>query len=704
MNRLRFFVFIATLVVSRYSVGHSQATKAWEACYNGAADWTDYANALSVDQQGNVFLTGTTWNDSPTEYDLLVLKFDSLGELLWNRSFAGAVSNWDKGWFVKTDSIGDAYVAGYVGGQYALLKYSAMGDVLWSWYGGQGSPTDLELDGSGNPIIVGVRNDGTCTATRLNSSGQPTLGIAQTLGAGVSLSLDGTNHWVLAGNQGIAKYSSTGLFRWKRTYDINNSRLCADAAGRCYVAGGTALGSTGDVRTICYDSLGNMLWERYYDGTGHGIDYPAGIVASASGEVYVTAQSKSDVRFSDIAIVTYDSLGNERWVNRLALPNSYDCRPKKLVLDSGGSVYLIGNCEGTALTFKLLEDGTLAWVRVAIPPDGDYKYPYDIHVLADSSVYITGRGMCEPPSMDNAFLIKYDQIGCEDSDSDGACNSEDLCVSVYDPYQSDADNDLIGDSCDACTDTDADGLGNPGFILNTCPPDNCPSVFNPDQIDGDSDAVGDSCDLCIDPDGDWYGWSPIWGYEYCDRDNCPTVFNPNQEDADWDWVGDSCDNCLSIANAEQADTDADGIGDACDTDIDGDGIANTNDNCPFTANVDQLDSDSDSRGDVCDNCPLAFNPTQENLDNDALGDSCECECPCWGDGQCDSVISNIQDVISTISVAFRGGEAIKDVFCPIPRTDYDCDSTTTVIDVVRAVGVAFRGEAADSSFCSPCPH
>ena len=37
---------------------------------------------------------------------------------------------------------------------------------------------------------------------------------------------------------------------------------------------------------------------------------------------------------------------------------------------------------------------------------------------------------------------------------------------------------------------DADGFGDPGFPLNSCPEDNCPSDPNPGQVDTDSDGGG----------------------------------------------------------------------------------------------------------------------------------------------------------------------------------------------------------------------
>ena len=64
------------------------------------------------------------------------------------------------------------------------------------------------------------------------------------------------------------------------------------------------------------------------------------------------------------------------------------------------------------------------------------------------------------------------------------------------PTATDRDGDGLADACDACTDTDADGFGNPDGFANQCPVDNCPDVFNPAQTDADGDGIGDACDVC----------------------------------------------------------------------------------------------------------------------------------------------------------------------------------------------------------------
>jgi hypothetical protein len=108
-----------------------------------------------------------------------------------------------------------------------------------------------------------------------------------------------------------------------------------------------------------------------------------------------------------------------------------------------------------------------------------------------------------------------------DADGDGAPDSTDNCLAVFNADQSDSDGDGIGDACD-----------------------NCPGEANASQEDTDGDDVGDACD------------------------NCTVTANADQKDGDSDGIGDACDNCPTSPNPDQADSDGDGVGDVCTPDSD----------------------------------------------------------------------------------------------------------------------------------------
>jgi hypothetical protein len=79
-----------------------------------------------------------------------------------------------------------------------------------------------------------------------------------------------------------------------------------------------------------------------------------------------------------------------------------------------------------------------------------------------------------------------------------------------------------------------------------------------------------------------------------------------------------------------------------------------------------------------------------------------CTCPCQYDPLCDNIVSDVLDVVATISVAFRNGPAGTDPGCPHERSDVDADGVTTVLDVVKVVNVAFRNQSVAANYVDPC--
>jgi hypothetical protein len=115
------------------------------------------------------------------------------------------------------------------------------------------------------------------------------------------------------------------------------------------------------------------------------------------------------------------------------------------------------------------------------------------------------------------------------------------------------------------------------------------------------------------------------------------------------------------------------------------------------------DFDADGASNSLDNCATAWNPDQSDIDGDKIGDACDScpECPCDNDPICDGVRSDIQDVVSTLQVAFRGEPPARDSTCLRERSDVDCSGATDIVDVVKVIDVAFRGAALAATYCDP---
>lgn len=215
-----------------------------------------------------------------------------------------------------------------------------------------------------------------------------------------------------------------------------------------------------------------------------------------------------------------------------------------------------------------------------------------------------------------------------DSDGDTVFDNQDNCPAVPNTDQANADSDSTGDVCDTCTDTDADGFGNPGFPANSCAADNCPTTSNTNQANFDGDAQGDVCDTDDDNDG-----TPDTS-DGCDFD--PSKTAPGQCGCgipDTDGDGDGTANCIDGCPTDPNKTSPGACGcNVADTDSDSDGTPNCTDGCPNDptktapgacgCNVAETDNDNDFIPDCTDNCPGLYNPDQEDCDNDLVGDHC----------------------------------------------------------------------------------
>ena len=192
----------------------------WGRNWSGPA--YDYARDMAIDGDGNVYLTGETYdivfqtvNDNPSS-DAATVKFDAAGNLLWERVYRAFPGKWDGAYRIALDAAGNAYVGAYSEGFFnsdtAVVKYQPDGTEAWVYrYDNPNHSSDnlhdMTADEAGNLYLTGhalIRNATgsettdfvtfklAASSVTLNSPPDITLDIGPTI-AGNPVAADGTN-------------------------------------------------------------------------------------------------------------------------------------------------------------------------------------------------------------------------------------------------------------------------------------------------------------------------------------------------------------------------------------------------------------------------------------------------------------------------------------------------------------------------------
>ncbi len=296
-------------------------------------DFTDCDTAYDVAQyQGMVLVAGSIDGGSAGKNWQVAEVNPQSGELVWQDSWDNN-GNDDEAMAVAVDG-GEAVVAGYTSdgtkNQVRIAAYDA-GDGAKSWAKTLSRTSNdkvwlLDVGGSHMAVAGGSRDNGTSSWLILGFRTSDGAVLWEKAGgdlptgrlldmavsqdgkvAAVGYTLNGTEHrWT------AILLSSSGEVLWRKSLDADSEArgVAFDSLGRVVVAGYETGSSRKNVKVIWYDTAGDQVLSKDYDGGND--DEANGIGTDLAGNTVVTGYSY-DGSYREILVLCYDSSGDLSW-------------------------------------------------------------------------------------------------------------------------------------------------------------------------------------------------------------------------------------------------------------------------------------------------------------------------------------------------------------------------------------------------------
>lgn len=418
-------------------------TQLWAARYNNHINGDDIAADMKIDKSGNIYVTGTSQQQSEGS-DIFLIKYNYNNDSLWAKKWDGPADNLDRANAIDIDSSGNVYVAGSSWypdaehNQFVTLKYDSAGILQWTaLYPGEGgggilnAAYSVATDQSGNVYVFGLEAyfnqfSGHYLLIKYDINGNEIwtrAGTTNTFGNNaVKVVTDGNGYIYITSRYlhdiCTIKYNSGGNLIWTATYDASGNDdgpadLFVDGSGNVYVTGTSMQNSSlesYDYVTIKYNSAGVQQWVKTYNGPGDNYDGANAISVDADGNVFVTGVSNENGSDYDYATIKYSSSGNELWVNRFSGSGNSMNFGTSVKSVNNGNVYVAG---GTGISQQMNfgfigidAGGTQQW-ETEYNADADSLYTHPILAVDnDGSFYVAGSTFGSGTDYD-FVLIKY---------------------------------------------------------------------------------------------------------------------------------------------------------------------------------------------------------------------------------------------------------------------------------------------------------
>ncbi len=393
MRTFNMLCLISTLFSFIISQSKAQVVEDWIAIYD-AGD-ADVARTMTIDDSGYIYIAGGSYLLGYSKYT--TVKYNPSGNIIWVANYDGSPdsSNSDRVHAIAVDDFGNVYVTGqsYNGNNldYVTVKYNSNGLEQWAArYNGGGDSTDIVRD---------IAVDDSCNVYITGRS------------------YNGTNY-----NFATIKYNSIGDTLWEAFFNgVGNWQIgygpmsiAVDDSGNVYLCGDSVSGSNFYYAIIKYNANGIKQWTETYDGFGNGINYVKDMVIDNNGNVYVTG-STCDTSNCYFSTIKYNTNGIIQWIATNDVGSNIGDIAYTIDIDDSGNIYVSGDgSEGTIVffaTIKYNSNGDTLWSSTYVVDGSMNKFVSDQAVDNFHNVYVTGYSINWPDTTEDYLTVKYNSNG-----------------------------------------------------------------------------------------------------------------------------------------------------------------------------------------------------------------------------------------------------------------------------------------------------
>ncbi len=353
----------------------------WSSSFGGLLN--DQSTSIANDAFGNIYVVGSFYSTTITfgsytlvnhdnsglTQDVFIVKFDSIGNVVWAQGFGGSLR--DEADCVVIDLLGNIVISGKFNSPSFIFGADTLNSI------GYFNLFFAKIDGGGNPLWAkSIDCDSFSWVHPITTDLQNNIYVSGSFFS--STLIIGANTLVNTGGADmfIAKFDSSGNVLWAKQSNGSGLELSyslsTNSMGQVYLGGQLqngnsasfdtiTLASNGNISTflVKYDSNGDVLWAKGSSGVGLAGSMYGSIDESGNpiltgyyfqGSIlFDTVALPTSAGGADVFIVKYNESGNVIWAKKASGVN--DESGYGIATDDNNNIYVTGSFRSTKIDF-----------------------------------------------------------------------------------------------------------------------------------------------------------------------------------------------------------------------------------------------------------------------------------------------------------------------------------------------------------------